>query len=236
MNKIDEIYTNKPYYGYRKITAQLKREDIKVNHKKVLSLMQKMGIQAIYPKKNISKPKQEDFKYPYLLKQLIINKPDQVWGTDITYVRGNGIWYYLVAVIDWFSRYVISWKLSDNMQVGFCKENLLEALKINIPVIHNSDQGSQFTSYEYTNVLKQKNIQISMDGRGRCFDNIFTERLWRSVKYEEIYLKEYTNFQEAERSLKEYFKIYNEERLHQSLNYLTPAEVYFKKTKVENLS
>lgn len=227
MNRIDEIYTKFPYYGYRKVTAQLKRDDFNVNHKKVLGLMQKMGIQAIYPKKNTSKPDKEHSKYPYLLRQLEVTQPNQVWGTDITYVRANGIWFYLVAILDWFSRYVISWKLSQNMQTEFCRDNLSQALETATPIIHNSDQGSQFTAHEYTNILKQKNIQISMDGRRRCFDNIFAERLWRTVKYEEVYLKDYNNYQEAKNSLKEYFTLYNTERLHESLNYQTPAEVYF---------
>lgn len=231
MNRIDEIYTDKPYYGYPRITKQLQREGVAVNHKRVAGLMQTMGIQAIYPKKNTSKPNLEHLKYPYLLKNMAVVKPNQVWGTDITYIKANGIWFYLVAILDWYSRYVIHWKLSKNMYADFCNENLNEALKTATPTIHNSDQGSQFTSDEYTNILKQKNIQISMDGRGRCFDNIFTERLWRTVKYEEIYLKDYTSFSEAENSLKKYFHTYNTDRLHQSLNYQTPAEVYFKLTK-----
>jgi len=230
MNRIDEIYTDKPYYGYPRITAQLKREGLIINHKRVANLMQTMGIQAIYPKKNTSKPNLVNATYPYLLKQLKIIKPNQVWGTDITYVRANGLWFYLIAILDWYSRYVVNWKLSPNMYVDFCQEALNEALNKAIPEIHNSDQGSQFTSREYTHLLKQKNVQISMDGRGRCFDNIFTERLWRTVKYEEIYLKDYSSFQEAELSLNQYFNIYNTERLHQSLNYQTPAEVYYQKT------
>lgn len=228
MNRIDKIYTDKPYYGYPRITAQLKREGVAINHKRIANLMRIMGIQAIYPKKNTSKPNLEHLKYPYLLKGLEIVKPNQVWGTDITYVKANGIWFYLVAILDWYSRYIVNWKLSPNMYVNFCNETLNEALKIAIPIIHNSDHGSQFTSIEYTNILKQNNVQISMDGRGRCFDNIFTERLWRTVKYEEIYLKDYTTFSEAEISLKKYFYTYNTDRLHQSLNYQTPAEVYFK--------
>lgn len=231
MNKIDEIYTKKPYYGYPRITAQLRREKLTVNRKRVASLMRKMGIQAIYPKRNTSKANSEHIKYPYLLKQLRITKPNQVWGADITYVRANGIWFYLVAILDWYSRYVVSWKLSNNMHVEFCIDNLIEALKKAKPIIHNSDQGSQFTCHEYINVLKQKNIQISMDGRGRCFDNIFTERLWRTVKYEEVYLKDYMSHQEAKNSLTKYFIEYNTDRLHQSLNYQTPEEVYFKKSK-----
>jgi len=228
MRRIDEIYTDKPYYGYLRITRQLQRDGIMVNHKRVANLMQIMGIQAIYPKKNTSKPNLEHLKYPYLLKGLKVVKPNQVWGTDITYVKANGIWFYLVAILDWYSRYVVNWKLSPNMSVNFCKESLAEALKIATPDIHNSDQGSQFTSIEYTDILKQKNVQISMDGQGRCFDNIFTERLWRTVKYEEIYLKDYASFAEAEISIKKYFHTYNTERLHQALNYQTPAEVYFK--------
>lgn len=228
MNRIDEIYTDKPYYGYPRITKQLRREGELVNHKRVANLMRIMGIQAIYPKKNTSQPNLKHLKYPYLLKGLEVIKPNQVWGTDITYVKANGIWFYLVAILDWYSRYVVNWKLSKNMYVNFCNEALSEALKTATPTIHNSDQGSQFTSQEYTGILKQKNVQISMDGRGRCFDNIFTERLWRTVKYEEIYLKDYASFTEAEISLKKYFHTYNTDRLHQSLNYQTPAEVYFK--------
>ena len=228
MNKIDGIYTAKPYYGYPRITAQLKREGSIVNHKRAASLMRKMGIQAIYPKRNTSKANTRHIKYPYLLRQVKITKPNQVWGTDITYVRANGIWFYLVAILDWYSRYVVNWKLSNNMHVGFCKDNLTEALKTATPIIHNSDQGCQFTSHEYIDILKQKDIRISMDGRGRCFDNIFTERLWRTVKYEEVYLKDYMSYKEAENSLTKYFIEYNTDRLHQSLNYQTPAEVYFK--------
>lgn len=236
MGRIDEIYTDKPYYGYPRITKQLRREGTTVNHKRIANLMRIMGIQAIYPKKNTSQPDSQHFKHPYLLNGLLITRPNQVWGTDITYVKANGIWFYLVAILDWYSRYVIGWKLSESMGVDFCQEALLGALKVGTPEIHNSDQGSQFTSDEYTDILKQKNIQISMDGRGRCFDNIFTERLWRTVKYEEVYLKDYLSFGEAENSLRSYFNTYNTERLHQALNYQTPAEVYFNKLKVENLS
>lgn len=229
MNRIDEIYTEQPYYGYRKITAQLHREALKINHKKVLNLMQIMSIQAIVPKKNTSKRNKAHPVYPYLLKGVDINQPNKVWGTDITYVRANGIWFYLVAILDWYSRYVISWRLSPSMGVDFCIASLEEALTIAIPEYHNSDQGSQFTSEEYTGILKNySQIKISMDGRGRCFDNIFTERLWRNVKYEEVYLKDYQAFSDARNSLAEYFNKYNTKRLHESLNYKTPAEIYFK--------
>ena len=227
MHLIDKIYTDKPYYGCPRITAQLKRMT-RVNHKRVARLMQIMGIQAIYPKKNLSRRNKQHAVYPYLLKGVEVNHPNHVWGTDITYIRAGGNWFYLVAIMDWFSRYVIAWELSEHLDTNFCVSTLKKALTIATPEIHNSDQGSQFTAEEYLNVLKQyPEIQISMDGRGRCFDNIFTERLWRSVKYEEVYLKDYADFNEARISLGEYFEIYNNERLHQSLNYQTPTEVYF---------
>lgn len=228
MHKIDKLYTEFPYYGYPRITAQLRREGIIVNEKKIARLMKIMGIQAIYPKKSLSKNNTPHPVYPYLLNNLNIICPNQVWGTDITYIKAAKIWFYLVAIMDWFSRYVLAWKLSPNLSGDFCAETLRQALKINIPGIHNSDQGCQFTAEDYLAILKQKTqIRISMDGRGRCFDNIFTERLWRTVKYEEVYLKDYQSFTEAEKSLNQYFKTYNHKRLHQSLNYRTPAEVYF---------
>lgn len=228
MRRIDEIYTEFPYYGYPRITAQLKREGTIVNHKKVQRLMSVMGIQGMRPKPNVSKAHPAHVVYPYLLNGLDINYPNHVWGTDITYVRAKGAWFYLVAILDWFSRYVVSWKLSPCMSVDFCVDALREALTKRTPTIHNSDQGSQFTSEAYTNILKAGNVQISMDAKGRCFDNIFTERLWRSVKYEEVYLHDYQSLQEAGASLKQYFHIYNHKRLHQSLGYKTPAEIYFQ--------
>jgi putative transposase len=228
MRRIDEIYTKCPYYGVPKITNQLNREKEEINHKRIERLMGIMGIQAIRPKKNLSKSNKNHAKYPYLLNKLDINHPNHVWGTDITYIRANGKWYYLVAIIDWYSRYVLSWRLSHTMETDFCMACLREALKIALPEIHNSDQGSQFTSEDYLNILREyESIGISMDGRGRCFDNIFTERLWRTVKYEEVYLKEYTSFAQAVQSLSEYFHFYSYERIHEHLDYLTPAEVYF---------
>lgn len=229
MNLIDEIYTERPFYGARKITAQLKREGLEYNHKRIERLMRIMGIQAIYPRKkwNTSKNNPQHLSYPYLLNGVNINYPNQVWGTDITYIRAQRIWFYLVAILDWYSRYVISWKLSRSLSVESCKAALEQALKSAMPVIHNSDQGSQFTAQDYISILKSNEIQISMDGRGRCFDNIFTERLWRTVKYEEVYLKDYEGFYEAEESLDEYFLFYNNERPHQALDYQTPAEIYF---------
>lgn len=230
MHRIDEIYTKRPFYGYPKITEQLKREGHNYNHKRIARLMKIMGIQAIVPKRNLSKKHPQNPVYPYLLKGANINLPNHVWGTDITYIRANNNWFYLMAMIDWFSRYVLSWKLSYSMENDSCIEILENALKINKPEIHNSDQGSQFTSIDYTSILKANEIKISMDGRGRCFDNIFTERLWRTVKYEEVYLKNYSSFSEAEESLNNYFNFYNNDRIHQALNYKTPAEIYFNKT------
>jgi len=225
--EIDVIYTAYPYYGSPRITAQLKKDGYTVNHKAVERLMKQMGITAIFPKKNTSKPNIRHYRYPYLLNNCSIIRPNQVWGTDITYVRAEKIWFYLVAILDWFSRYVVSWTLATSLNGIFCQETLKKALKIAKPEIHNSDQGSQFTAKEYTDILNDAKISISMDGRGRCFDNIFTERLWRTVKYEEVYLKDYQSFAEAEKSLNQYFKTYNHKRLHQSLNYQTPAQAYF---------
>lgn len=228
INKIDKIYTEFPYYGYRKITAQLHRENIQVNRKKTARLMRIMGLKAICPKKNLSKANKQNPIYPYLLKEVDINHSNHVWGTDITYIEANGKWFYLVAILDWYSRYVIAWKLSPNMSSSFCTMCLQKALEVNQPEYHNSDQGSQFTSEDYLSILKQyPDIKISMDSRGRCFDNIFTERLWRTVKYEEVYLHDYGSQDQAQESLNKYFDKYNNKRLHESLNYKTPAEVYF---------
>jgi putative transposase len=229
MRRIDEIYTEFPYYGSPKITEALRNQQVTANHKMVERLMREMGLAAIVPKKNLSKDNPLHFKYPYLLKNMPIIRPNQVWGTDITYIRANGLWFYLVAILDWFSRYVLAWKLSPVMTVDFCAAALTQALTMAIPEIHNSDQGSQFTSNEYISLLTaHPEIQISMDGRGRCFDNIFTERLWRTVKYEEVYLHDYSGYSEAHDSLSKYFRTYNYKRLHQSLNYKTPAQFYFQ--------
>ena len=229
MDRIDEIYTRQPYLGAVKITDKLNRIlERGVNHKRIERLMGLMGIQAIRPKKNLSKNAKNHSQYPYLLNKLVINHPNHVWGTDITYIRALGQWFYLVAILDWYSRYVVSWKLSRSLETDFCIACLKAALGIAIPEFHNSDQGVQFTAEEYLAILKaHESIRISMDGRGRCFDNIFTERLWRNVKYEEVYLKEYRTFAEAEISLARYFYDYNFERPHRSLNCQMPAEVYF---------
>jgi len=235
MSKIDEIYTEQPYYGYRRITRSLKRQDIGVNNKRIQRLMGEMGLHGLTPEKNTSKPHPAHPVWPYLLRTKRIIYPNQVWGTDITFIRGKGLWFYLVAILDWYSRYVLSWQLSRTLTADFCVLALEQALNIAQPEIHNSDQGSQFTSFEYITKLQEyPEIKISMDGRGRCFDNIFTERLWRTVKYEEVYLKDYQSFNEAQESLSGYFNTYNTKRLHSSLNYQTPQEVYF--SKVENVS
>jgi putative transposase len=232
MNAIDKIYTKYPFYGHRRMKPELKDEyQIKIGKKKIIALMKRMGLNAIYPQKKISlsDPDKDHRKFPYLLRNIPILRPNHVWGTDITYIKLRDGFAYLSAILDWFSRYVISWKLSPTLENDFCIQALEEALKINIPDIHNSDRGVQYTSSDYINVLQNEKIEISMDGRGRCMDNIFTERLWRSVKYENIYLNDYSNLNEAEAGLRNYFKFYNEKRRHQSLDYKTPADVYFEK-------
>jgi len=193
----------------------------------VRRLMVELGIEALYPKRKTSIAVPGHQIYPYLLKNLPIIRPNQVWGTDITYVRLEHSFCYLMAILDWFSRVVISWELSPTMKQAFCLTALRSALKRATPEIHNSDQGSQFTSNDYTDILSAQNIMISMDGRGRCMDNIFTERLWRTVKYENIYLKQYRTVDEARIGLTNYFTFYNQKRPHQSLEYKTPAQVYW---------
>jgi putative transposase len=230
MEAIDKLYTKRPYFGVRRITDHLEIPGMRVNHKRIARLMQVMGIEAIHPKPNLSKPNKQHEVYPYLLRGLEITKSNQVWGTDITYIKVNGSWLYLVAILDWYSRYVINWELSDTLEVGFCIANLEKALEIAIPQIHNSDQGVQFTAEDYVGVLKlHPQISISMDGRGRAMDNIFTERLWRTVKYEEVYLQDYSSPRQARQSLTQYFNFYNTERKHQSLGKRTPQAVYFNK-------
>lgn len=230
MNAIDEIFTKYPFYGHRRVRNDLKDYDIEIGRKRTISLMKKMGLEAIYPKKkwHLSDPDQNAKKYSYLLSGLSIVRPNQVWGTDITYIKLSKGFAYLVAIIDWYSRYIVSWQLSETLEIQFCLDNLKQALQINIPDIHNSDRGSHFTSNRYTDILdSRETIQISMDGRGRCMDNIFTERFWRSLKYENVYLSEYRNASEAEQGIGEYMTFYNEQRKHQSLDYKTPAQVYF---------
>ncbi len=222
MREIDVLYTAHPFLGYRKLAVMLQ-----VNAKRVLRLMRLMGLQAVYQKPNTSKANPAHRVYPYLLKNLAILRPNQVWATDITYIPLVRGWCYLVAVIDWYSRIVLSWRLSANMESGFCVEALEEALMGGAPDIFNTDQGSQFTSDAFTGALLANGVNISMDGRGSYQDNIFTERLWRSVKYEEVYLKEYVTIEQAKAALTEYFRFYNQLRPHQALVYRTPEQVHF---------
>jgi len=225
-HRIDEIYTASPFYGSRKIEAQLRREGVVINRKTVQRHMREMGIAAIYPGPNLSRRQHKEHVFPYLLRNLIIRAPNQVWGVDITYIRMLKGWMYLVAILDWYSRYVISWELDHTLEMPFVITAVERALSRATPVIWNSDQGSHFTSSQYIGLLKAHQVQISMDSKGRALDNIFTERLWRTVKYEEVYLHEYSTPKEARSQLSNYFEFYNQKRLHQSLNYRTPAEVY----------
>jgi putative transposase len=229
MRLIDEEYTKRPFYGVRRMTARLRSLGHEVNHKRVSRLMRLMGIEAIYQKKRLSLGDSRHKKYPYLLKGVVIERPDQVWASDITYIRMKHGFVYLMAILDWFSRCVVSWEISITLDAEFCVEALRNALRFSRPEIFNSDQGSQFTSQGFTGVLEGQGIKISMDGKGRAFDNIFIERLWRSVKYEEVYLKDYESVREAVRNLGEYFRFYNLERPHQSLGYQTPYQVYTSK-------
>ena len=227
MNRVDEIYTKFPCYGSRRISQQMQRDGVQIGRKKARTLMRLMKIEAIYQKPNTSKANPEHKTYKYLLKGLDINRPNQVWCTDITYIRLNTGWAYLMAVMDWYSRKVISWKVSNTMDTSFCTEVLEDALKYgHKPEIFNTDQGSQFTSLEFTSILKREGIRISMDGKGRCFDNIFIERLWRTVKYEYVYLNDYGNLGDLATGISGFFKEYNEERIHQSLKYATPDEIW----------
>lgn len=210
------------------MTAVLRQQGENVNVKRVRRLLRLMGLEAIYPKPNTSKGSKDNVRrYPYLLKGLTIEKINQVWSTDITYIRLEKGFVYLVAVMDWYSRYVLSWRVSNSLDVSFCIEALEESFKYGQPSIFNTDQGSQFTSLSFTNALLERNIQISQDGKGRAFDNIFIERLWRSLKYEEVYLKSYDSVVEAIEGIGYYFERYNCRRPHQSLNYSTPAQIHF---------
>jgi len=228
MRLIDEEFLRHPFYGSRKLRDYLNRNGFSVNRKRVQRLMRLMGIESVAPKPNTSRPRREDKVYPYLLKKLSITEPDQVWCSDITYIRLGHGFVYLTAVMDWSSRYVLSWEVSVTMDDDFCVNALKSALrKHNRPEIFNTDQGSQYTGNAFTGVLKERGIKISMDGKGRCMDNIFIERLWRSVKYEKIFLEEFETVTELIAGLKEYFEFYNFERPHQSFSGRTPAEVYW---------
>lgn len=226
MRLIDEQYTRTPFYGYRKVTVSLREQGYPVNKKRVQRLMQALGLEAIYPKPNLSRPHPENRVYPYLLRGVAIERVNQVWSADITYVRLTGGWMYLVAVIDWFSRYVLAWEVSNTLETDFCLAALERALRYGQPEVFNTDQGVQFTSQAFTGMLHSAGVAISMDGRGRALDNIFVERLWRTVKYEEVYLNDYPSIPVGRQRLGTYFPFYNTERPHQALSYRTPANVY----------
>jgi putative transposase len=229
LRRLDELYLEMPVYGSRRMTAQLRREGYEVNRKRVQRLMQQLGLQAIYPKPKLTQVNLEHKVYPYLLRGVSITEVDQVWSTDITYLPVLKGHFYLVAMMDWFSRKVLSWRISNTMDVQFCLDALEEALEsYGHPEVFNSDQGSQFTAQAFTSRVLTSGATVSMDGRGRCHDNIFIERLWRSLKYELIYLKAFEDGTHLNQEVKVWFDWYNQDRLHQSLNYATPDEVYFR--------
>ena len=227
MRLIDEQYMKTPFYGYPKMTAYLRSQDYWVNPKRTARLMRVMGLQAVVPKRRMTRNNPDHKVYPYLLRNVPIIRADQVWSTDITYVPMSQGFMYLVAILDWFSRYVVSWQLSNTLDNNFCITALERSLQHGRPEIFNTDQGVQFTSHSFTKHLESAGVKISMDGRGRVFDNIFIERLWRTVKYENIYLKNYSTVIGLEQGLERYFQFYNNERFHQSLDYKTPAQVYY---------
>lgn len=228
MRLLDEQYLRTPFYGVRRMTRWLREQQWTVNEKRIRRLLRLMGLEALDPGPRLSEASPGHRKYPYLLKGVTIDRPGQVWSTDITFIPMSRGWMYLTAVLDWFSRYVLSWRLSNTLDGLFCVEALQEAVaQHGRPEIFNSDQGVQFTSAAFTGVLEREGIAISMDGRGRALDNVFVERLWRTVKYEEVYLQGYHDGHEAHTGLSRYFLFYNEHRGHQSLGYLTPADVYF---------
>jgi len=227
MNLLDEQYTKTPFYGVRNMTLAMRAQGITVGKDHIRTLLRRMGLTAVFPKPNLSKPHPENRIYPYLLRDIDVLHPNQVWCADITYIRLACGFAYLVAIVDWYSRCVLSWRLSNTLEADFCVEALQEAIsKYGTPEIFNTDQGSQFTSQEFIKVLTDKHISISMDGRGRCLDNIFIERLWRTVKYQNVYLKGYQTIPEARAGLTEYFEFYNKEKFHQGLDNKTPWQVY----------
>jgi putative transposase len=226
MRLIDEQYTRCPFYGSRRIAAWLRAEGHEVNRKRVQRLLRLMGLEALYPKPNLSAPDRSHKVYPYLLRGVSVERVNQVWSADITYVPMASGFMYLAATIDWFSRFVVSWRLSNTLDGFFCQEMLEEALSAGRPEVFNTDQGVQFTAHAWTSRLEKAGVSVSMDGRGRCLDNVFVERLWRTVKYENVFLRCYESVPELELGLKSYFAFYNGERLHQSLGYRPPVEVY----------
>jgi putative transposase len=226
MRLLDEQYTACPFYGSRRLTAWLVQQGEAVNRKRVQRLLRLMGLEAIYPKPRLSVAGRGHRVYPYLLRGVRIERPDQVWSTDITYVPLPSGFMYLAAILDWYSRYVITWRLSNTLEGSFCLEMLDEALSRGRPEVFNTDQGVQFTAQAWTDRLEAAGVAVSMDGRGRCLDNVFVERLWRTVKYEDIYLRGYEGVPALHQGLGQYFPFYNEERLHQALDYRTPGAVY----------
>jgi putative transposase len=226
MALIDRQYTACPFYGSRRITAWLRSRGHDVNRKRVRRLLRVMGLEALYPKPNLSRAGRDHRVYPYLLRDVPVTRVDQVWSADITYLPLPSGFVYLVATIDWFSRAVVAWRLSNTLDGAFCRDMLDEALATGTPEVFNTDQGVQFTAVGWVERVQASGARVSMDGRGRCLDNVFVERLWRSVKYEDVYLRGYESVPEVERGLRAYFRFYNEERLHQSLGYRTPAQVY----------
>ncbi len=228
LKAIDRIFTDAPFFGARRIKEYLKEQGVSVSRKRIRRLMAVMGLESIYPRPKTSKPAPEHKIYPYLLKGLDINRPNQVWSTDLTYIPMRKGFVYVMAVIDWYSRYVLSWSLSNTMDADFCVETLKDALRYGTPEIFNTDQGSQFTSKDFVDELLAKGIQVSMDGRGRWMDNVFVERLWRSLKYEEVYLKAYENIKEARLQIGRWFSFYNTQRPHQALDYQKPIQVHNK--------
>lgn len=228
---IDEQYTLTPFYGSRRMKVILRRNGHEVNRKHVQRLMREMGLEAIYPKPHLSQAHPEHKIFPYLLRDVSIDRKDQVWAADITYIPLSRGFMYLVAIMDWWSRYVLAWQMSSSLDASFCLATLEMALQFGKPEIFNTDQGSQFTSNVFTGMLNDNGILISMDGRGRCMDNIFIERLWRTVKYENVYLMHYGSVPEGRRGINSYFDLYNNDRPHQSLEDQTPAEVYFQRAR-----
>jgi len=227
MRWLDQEYTDRPYYGVRKMTVGLQQQGYAVGPKRVRRLLRAMGLMAVYPKPRLSLNPLAHQRFPYLLKGVAIVRPNQVWSTDITYIRLRGGFVFLAAVLDWYSRYVLAWELSITLEADFCVAVLERALKHQRPEVFNTDQGVQFTSAQFQAPLLAAQVRVSMDGRGRAFDNIFVERLWRSVKYEEVYIKDYQNVAEAREGLERYFPFYNEQRIHQALDYRTPHNVHF---------
>lgn len=226
MHAIDRIYTQYPFYGVRRMQQALRRAGYTVNHKRVHRLMQRMGLQAIYPRASRSAKDASHRVYPYLLRDRVIDRPDQVWASDITFLPLLDGFVYLVAIMDWFSRFVLAWRIANTLDAAFCLAALEEALSRGRPEIFNTDQGTQFTSIDFTQRVEQAGVRMSMDGRGRCMDNIVIERLWRSLKYEDIYLNAYETVAEITEGVERYFDFYNCIRFHQALDYATPAQRY----------